>query len=564
VSERGLHIAWLGPVPGGDAGVTGVNAELLHGLARLGHRIDCFFPSAGHPIPPDLVAEPSLTFIWGTSQWQWDRWYSRNKVAAFASGLLSRSLASLRLRRAIARRHRRDPYDVVYQFSTIETPAVPSALRRRVPLVIHPETHAAGELRQLISERRLSLRCQPRYAFALVTVIMAVRTLVQRFSIRHAGLLVCISSVFRDHLVRDYGFPVEATVVIPNPIRIDRFTTVERRLGVAEPAVLLALGRVSARKGIEDVVSVSKRLAEQHAQVRIRVVGGPSLWSDYTKLLEDLPRASAEYCGPASAAEVPDLLRTSDLLLQASKYEPFALTVAEALASGVPVVATSEVGAIEGGGRLGRRDGRARRRRRHGWGDHDLARKVEGEPGRAPLDGALGGRTIVCARGRVRADLLCAAATGRWIRAAPAGRARVQPGSSRAAELIATPRLPWTFVAPIGSMLKLCARRPMGGVPVLRLKHEGVMLFIVIPAVWLVILGVVVSLCLTAARSDAAQAAEDGRSAGDRRVLWDGEPVLRLTLERPIPPPTRRREAAPSPARRPAARRRRVAAHGIR
>jgi len=90
------------------------------------------------------------------------------------------------------------------------------------------------------------------------------------------------------------------------------------------------------------------------------------------------------------------------------------------------------------------------------------------------------------------------------------------------------------------------------------------MLFIVIPAVWLVILGVLVSLCLTAARSDAAQAAEDGRSAGDRRVPWDGEPVLRLALERPIPPPTRRREAAPSPARRPAARRRRVAAHGIR
>ena len=36
------------------------------------------------------------------------------------------------------------------------------------------------------------------------------------------------------------------------------------------------------------------------------------------------------------------------MLLQASKYEPFALTVAEALAAGLPVVATSEVGAIEG------------------------------------------------------------------------------------------------------------------------------------------------------------------------------------------------------------------------
>jgi glycosyltransferase involved in cell wall biosynthesis len=35
------------------------------------------------------------------------------------------------------------------------------------------------------------------------------------------------------------------------------------------------------------------------------------------------------------------------VLLQASRFEPFALTVAEALASGVPVVATTEVGAVE-------------------------------------------------------------------------------------------------------------------------------------------------------------------------------------------------------------------------
>ena len=35
-------------------------------------------------------------------------------------------------------------------------------------------------------------------------------------------------------------------------------------------------------------------------------------------------------------------------MLQASKYEPFGLTVAEGLACGLPVVGTSEVGAIEG------------------------------------------------------------------------------------------------------------------------------------------------------------------------------------------------------------------------
>ena len=38
----------------------------------------------------------------------------------------------------------------------------------------------------------------------------------------------------------------------------------------------------------------------------------------------------------------------ADALIQPSKYEPFALTVGEALASGMPVVASDEVGAAEG------------------------------------------------------------------------------------------------------------------------------------------------------------------------------------------------------------------------
>jgi glycosyltransferase involved in cell wall biosynthesis len=108
------------------------------------------------------------------------------------------------------------------------------------------------------------------------------------------------------------------------------------------------LGRIAARKGIEDVVAVANVLLRRGAAVRLRVVGGPSLWSDYTGLLDDLPVENAEYVGPLPASEVPGELAGSDLLLQASKYEPFALTVGEALAGGVAVVGTSEVGAIEG------------------------------------------------------------------------------------------------------------------------------------------------------------------------------------------------------------------------
>ncbi len=344
--SRSLRIAWLGPVPGGISGVRGAAQELLHGLADRGHRIDCFFPSAGHPLPPELAEHTNLTFVWGTSTWQWTRWYSRTSVGAFATGLYARGRASVRLRQEIARRHRQEPYDLVYQFSSIETPAMPASLRSSVPLVIHPETHIAGELRWLIAERRLGLRCQPAHVLATVAAIMSVRAVVQRFAIRQASLLICISGVFRDHLVHDYGYPLANTVVIPNPVRIDRFAGGPRALG--EPPIVLVLGRISVRKGIEDVVAVASTLLARGVDARIRVLGGPSLWSDYTKLLEDLPRENSEYAGHAPAAGIPAELARSDVLLQASRYEPFGLTVGEALAAGVPVVATSEVGAGEG------------------------------------------------------------------------------------------------------------------------------------------------------------------------------------------------------------------------
>jgi glycosyltransferase involved in cell wall biosynthesis len=359
VPEHSLRIAYLGPEPGGYDGVRGVAAELIGGLARRGHEIDCFLLAPEGQPETEIAGGERITFgegnlafgenvglIWGTARWGWDRWYSRNKFTAFASGLLARTFASLRMRREVRRRHRERPYDLIYQFSAIETFAVPRRLRPQPPLVIHPETHLAGELRWLVIERKLALRCHSRSNYAAVLAIATLRTLVQRRAIRRASLLVCISKTFRDHIIRDYRFPSQRTIVVPNPIGTERFALPERP--VRYPASVIVLGRISARKGIETVIDAAKLASQRGMDVRFRVVGGPSLWSDYTCLLDELPPENSEYIGSASAAEVVEHLRECDVLLQPSRYEPFGLTVAEALAAGVPVVATTEVGAIEG------------------------------------------------------------------------------------------------------------------------------------------------------------------------------------------------------------------------
>ncbi len=71
------------------------------------------------------------------------------------------------------------------------------------------------------------------------------------------------------------------------------------------------------------------------------------MFSDYTPLLKDLHPDVGIYDGYRNAEEVAQLHRSADIVLQPSHYEPFVLTVGEALASGSPVVASDEVRATE-------------------------------------------------------------------------------------------------------------------------------------------------------------------------------------------------------------------------
>jgi len=350
MTARPLHIAWLGAGPSikESGGAPGVAREVMTGLAAQGHRIDCFLPAASRELPADLQQLENVRFVQGTSEWRYGRWYSRGRTGIFLSGLAARAAGLLRLRREVLRRHRQDPYDVLYQFSTIEPLAVPARLKGKVPLVIHPATHIAGELRFLWRERSTALRFQSKVSFAVAAGTMAVRSAVQRRAVRRADLLICISSVFRDHIHRDYGFPLERTVVIPNAIRLERFTEPRLDRGLGSPPTVLVLGRMSARKGVEDIVAVARELLSRGSPARVRVVGGATLWSDYRPLLEDLPAQNAEFVGKVAPTEVPAELAAGDLLLQPARFEPFGLTVAEGLACGLPAVATSEVGAIEG------------------------------------------------------------------------------------------------------------------------------------------------------------------------------------------------------------------------
>jgi glycosyltransferase involved in cell wall biosynthesis len=346
--EGPMRVAWIGPTPGETGGAPNVGTQLLQELPRAGVRVDCFVPAARDELPDALLSEPGLRFFCEPQAWSWDRWYSRTPLLAFFTGNAARLAAQRRLVNLMVMRHRERRYDVVYQFSQTEMPSLRRRARFLPPIVVHPSTHAAGELAWHQREVALSRRCEPLAKRMLVRSMLHGRAIAQKRDLARVTRVLGVSRRFSEHLARDYAIPPDRLGVVPNPIDLELFHPNGSRAASRRPIWLLFVSRMSARKGVEMVVELSHRLDDLAGQVRIAAVGGPTTWSDYRPLLDGLNPATAEFHGNISRTDLASAFRRAGALLQPSLYEPFALTVGEALASGLPVVASDEVGAVDG------------------------------------------------------------------------------------------------------------------------------------------------------------------------------------------------------------------------
>lgn len=343
-----LRIAWLGVTPTTHGGVPYAATQTLLALSEQGVQIDCFVGAGSDALPALLRARPEIRFVERGSWWKWDRWYSRTSLSAMYSGLLARSMTQYRLAALIARRHARAPYDVVYQFGPVELQGLGLLRRYLPPIVLHPGTHAAGELRWYRREVGLARQAGERPLMrALVFGLLALRTVVQRRDMRRARLTVAVSATFARDLAADYGVAPEALPVVYYPIDLERFTPGGREASPQEPVRLVFVAAMTVRKGVEMVVELSRRLRSDDGRVHIELVGAARQWSDYRPLLRDVDPHVAQWVGEMEPEDLAGLRHRTDIALQPSHYEPGAIAFIEALASGTPVVASDAVGPAE-------------------------------------------------------------------------------------------------------------------------------------------------------------------------------------------------------------------------
>ena len=171
-----------------------------------------------------------------------------------------------------------------------------------------------------------------------------------------ADAIACISRVLRDEALA-FGVPATRVHLLPNAVDMTRFSPApseerdarRRHFGFGpDDVVCLYVGRLSREKGVLELAAAWKELQPANATL---LLAGPDMpgspWDAGPAAREFIGRngltSSVRFLGPSD--DVASVLQLADVAVQPSHFEALGLSAIEALACGVPVIA-SDVGGL--------------------------------------------------------------------------------------------------------------------------------------------------------------------------------------------------------------------------
>jgi glycosyltransferase involved in cell wall biosynthesis len=128
--------------------------------------------------------------------------------------------------------------------------------------------------------------------------------------------------------------------IIPNGIDVPESAPAKGKQGHAR--VALSLGRIHPKKGLDRLIRAWAHIEMDRPAWRLRIVGPPELNHDeeLRALARSLGLQRVSIEGPLYENDKLTAFREADLFILPTLSENFAMTVAEALAANVPVIAT--------------------------------------------------------------------------------------------------------------------------------------------------------------------------------------------------------------------------------
>lgn len=163
---------------------------------------------------------------------------------------------------------------------------------------------------------------------------------------RDVNRIVVNSKIMRANVVNWYGIENGKIVVIPNGVDLERFSKCDSKFLLDGDPAILYMGLLSKMKGTPILIEAIDKLRLALPKVKLHLVGDgfPRSMQHLQFLLKS--KGIVEYVifhGLAQGSNVPRYYKSADICVFPSRYEGFGIGVLEAMASGIPVVA-SDIG----------------------------------------------------------------------------------------------------------------------------------------------------------------------------------------------------------------------------
>jgi glycosyltransferase involved in cell wall biosynthesis len=319
------HASPLAPIGGVDSGGQNVHVEsLARALARAGHDVTVHTRRDSAELPDRIrIADGVLVEHLDAGP---AAPVPRDELLPFVGQLGSE----------LADRFAADPPDLVHAHFWMSGLAALSATRDlEVPVV--QTFHALG-----VTKRRFQGRQDTS---------PPVRVRMERALARDVDRVVATCTDEVGELVR-LGAARNRITVVPSGVDVDQFSPDGPVAERGDRPRVLCIGRLVPRKGFDTVIRALVGVPE----AELIIAGGPAadeLAGDpeaarLTRLAERFGVADrVRLVGAVARPDVPALLRSADLVVCTPWYEPFGIVPLEAMACGVPVVASAVGGFLD-------------------------------------------------------------------------------------------------------------------------------------------------------------------------------------------------------------------------
>jgi glycosyltransferase involved in cell wall biosynthesis len=247
---------------------------------------------------------------------------------------------------------RRGAYRIVccVDYRGVGLAAVAAGRLARVPVVFQAQTEGVlSGVRIAEWVRSLGVRPGSRAEHMLTWPV--------RFLYGHADAFACISRAIEREAL-ECKVPRDRVHYIPNPVDTVRFTpatATDRRarrmaLGVPTGAVVaIFVGRLSREKGVMELLHAWQSAGVKDA---LLIIVGPDMtgnpWdvgAEAKRFVTEQSLAhSVRFVGPQPTREVAGWLQIADVAVQPSHFESFGISMVEAMATGLPLVASDTGG----------------------------------------------------------------------------------------------------------------------------------------------------------------------------------------------------------------------------